>query len=83
MKLAFPRPRLQPSAMKVKSALRGSADLSAGTETAPTWFWPISRRLGFQHAHPVKRAAAQRHAHEAAVVIGGRGKPAAADVLRW
>ena len=78
-----PRPHLsRPSAMKEKSALRGRWVLSAGTETAPMAFSPISATLGPEHARPAQLAAVQEHAHEAPIVVGRRGKAAAADRRR-
>jgi hypothetical protein len=48
------------------------------------WFWPISATVSaFEHAHAVKRAAVEQHAHEAPVVARGRGEAAAADRRRY
>src|SRR3954452_17723833 len=79
-----PRPNLsRPSATKVKSRLRGSADASAGTDTLPMWFWPMSATVSALSTRaPSKLAAIEQHAHEAAVVAGSRGQSAAADRLR-
>src|SRR5881394_2513488 len=55
--------------MKVKSALRGSADVSAGTETAPIWFWPISVSVSV----PALKSALPRSA-DFSFIADGRDK---------